>query len=542
MYILGINAGHDASVCLLEDDRVVYAITEERLTQVKHQAGFPHQGIVEVLKIVKPTDISFVAFSHMTKWDNFKKEVSGEYVKKVGYYGKLFKIMPPWVTLRTERELRKTGITAPIRCVEHHIAHQYSGIAQSGFTKAISVSLDAWGDYKSYLANIMTNGELEYITHASKYDSVGAMYTAATLLCGFESNEGEGKTMGLAPFGKPTAKSIFQRMVAYKNLNFYTPERMFKFTLGSNYTQMHIQEKSKIFDALQPYTKEDIAASAQEHLEEMLMQLTEDLVKAYGIKDFIFSGGVFLNCVANGKILKNMHDVFIQPNAGDAGLSLGAAYKVYFDVTGKLPSKQVESVYYGNEFSDEEIKDAIKKAGLKAEKADTSQVASYLSKGRIVGWFQGKDEWGPRALGNRSILADPRRPENKDIVNNKVKHRESWRPFCPSLLEEYGKDYFEDYHYTPFMILNFKVKNNKIPAAMHIDKTARPQTVSKKQNERYYNLLKEFNKITRVPVLVNTSYNLRGFPMVHRPEEAIRDYLKTEMDVLVLGDYLLRKK
>ncbi|MDP1694550.1 MAG: carbamoyltransferase C-terminal domain-containing protein [Candidatus Woesearchaeota archaeon] len=544
MNILGINYGHDASVCLLRDDKVEYAITEERITRIKHQAGFPIESIKEVLKRIKPEEIDYIALAWFGPVKNFTTLFTSAYWRKVAVYKRPFKLLPPWTTINEVKILRKLGIQCPVKYIEHHIAHQFSSIAQSGFKKCLSISIDGWGDGKSYYSALWENEELKYIAHNDRFSSLGSFYSMATLLCGFESNEGEGKTMGLAPYGKPTLLKTFEKVIAYKNLKFYTPERLFRFYAKMKGYQFELMPDSKILEVTKNVKKEDIAASAQTHAENLVLQLSQDLKDQYGLKKFALSGGFFLNCVTNGKILSDLKldELFIQPHAGDGGLALGAAYKVYHELTGQLPEKQVDQVYYGNEFTDEEIKTAIKKYNLKYEAADTGEVAELLSKGKIVGWFQGKDEWGPRALGNRSILGDPRRAENKDIINNKVKHREPWRPFCPSLLEEAGPQYLKDYHRCPFMTINFSVLKDNIPAATHIDKTARPQIVSRQQNPKYYELINEFKKITKVPVLINTSFNLQGEPMVHRPEEAIADYLKTEMDVLVLGNFLMKKR
>ena len=544
MKILGFQFGHDASVCLLEDGKVTYAMTEERITRIKHKAGFPLQSVLEVLKKVKPDEIDHVAMIGTGRWDEFIKYMRKEYWKKCVFYRRPFMVVPPITKLFEHKILKSLGINAPIKYVEHHVAHHFSAIAQSGFKKCMSLSIDGWGDFKSYMANVWEDGKLTRVSDADQYNSVGCFYTMATMLCGFKPNEGEGKTMGLAPYGKPTALPIFEKVIQYKNLKFKTPKRLYKFDPSKDPAHMELLKGSKVLQLIgDKYTKEDIAASAQQHLENMMLNLTDDLVQQYKIKKFALSGGVALNCVTNGLMLQKIQDIFIQPHAGDGGLALGAAYKIHFDETGTLPTQQVEDVYYGNEFSDEEMKVAIAKYNLKHEPLDIPWVAEALSKGKIVGWFQGRDEWGPRALGNRSILGDPRKEENKDILNRKVKHREPFRPFCPSLLEEAGPKWLENYYKCPFMTINFTVKKpEEMVAASHIDHTARPQTVSRKQNKMYYDLIKEFGKITKVPVVIDTSFNVMGEPMVHRPEEAIADFLKTGMDHLVLGNYLVRKK
>jgi len=542
MKVLGIHVGHDSSVCLLEDGRVRYAMTEERLCRIKHKAGFPLQSVLEVLKLVKADEIDFVAMSGVGLWKEFMKKVKKEYWKKCWFYKRPFLLYPPIFKLFEHKMLKTLGITAPIKFVEHHTAHHFSAIAQSGYKKCMSISIDGWGDFKSYMANVWEDGKITPVAESDQYDSVGCFYTMATLLAGFKPNEGEGKTMGLAPYGKHTALPLFQKIISYKNLKFKTPKRWYKFDPSKDPAHMEVLKNSKILRLTKEFSKEDIAASAQQHLEDMMLNLTDDLVDGYGIKQFALSGGVALNCVTNGLMLKKIKDIFIQPHAGDGGIALGAAYKVHFDETGSLPSEQVQDVYYGNEFSDDEIKIDLKKYKLKYEKLDVPWVAEELSKGKIVGWFQGRDEWGPRALGNRSILGDPRKEENKEILNSKIKHREPFRPFCPSLLEEAGKTYLKNYYECPFMTINFEVnKPEDMVAASHIDHTARPQTVTKKQNKKYYEIIQEFGKITKVPILINTSFNVMGEPMVHRPKEAINDFLKTKMDYLVLGNYLVKK-
>jgi carbamoyltransferase len=460
-----------------------------------------------------------------------------------------------------ERELQ-----AKTHFVEHHRAHLASSFFVSPFEKAAVMSIDGFGDMVSGTWGSGEGNKLRLLGEVPFPHSLGVFYTAFTQYLGFPKYGDEYKVMGLASYGEPEHLVEMQRVVqgegvGYKlQLNFFNHHRE-----GASMTwaggapelgPLWGPEMVSTFgparrDGLEPLEDRhrNIAASLQKRLEEVELGMLRELHRTTGLTDLCLAGGVALNCVVNGKILTNtpFRRVYIQPAANDAGTSIGAAYFVHHQLLGSPREFVMDHAYLGPEFNDSEIRSAFEQSGVAFRRVSESQVvdktADALADGKIVGWFQGRMEFGPRALGNRSILADPRRAEMKEILNARIKHRETFRPFAPSILEEATGDYFDQSHPSPFMTLTYNVrpdKLDKIPAPTHVDGTGRLQTVRRDQNQRYYDLIKAFEGRTGVPVLLNTSFN-ENEPICCTPEEAVETFRRTQMDLLVVGDFYAEK-
>ena len=416
-----------------------------------------------------------------------------------------------------------------IQPIEHHITHAYSSFPFSGFDDCYSISVDGYGEMTSTLVYRPGEGKIKEIYVPN---SLGVFYTEITRWIGFDLLQ-EGKTMGLASYG--TKKYDFSKYISYGNGSYKLVPNLAEQLMRDFGERRREGELTK--------EHKDIAYTAQKYVEEVMIHLAQYHV---GKNNLCLSGGVSLNCVANGRILREagIKDIFAQPMANDAGGALGAA--VYLAMQDGYKFEEMYHPYYSEGFNDEEIEKALKQARVKYEyhKDPAGVAAEFLAESKIIGWFQGRMEIGPRALGNRSILADPRKVEMKDIINRRVKHREPFRPFAPSLLEEEMRKYLVDAYPTPFMLLSFEVpdeRKKEIPAVVHVDGTARPQTVTKKQNPLYYELIKQFQKETGIPVVLNTSFNIRGKPIVRTPKDALAMFYTEDMDALILGSYVIKK-
>lgn len=453
---------------------------------------------------------------------------------------------------------------AQFHYVEHHVAHAASSYYSSPFDHAAVITLDGLGDFASMLWGAGKGVDLDIEDFVLFPHSLGFYYTAITQYLGFPKYGDEYKVMGLASYGEARYKNEFERIVR--------PGRDLDFSLGLRYFTHHRQGADMSWDghelrqsvlfsaelerllgpARQPDSPieqrhQDIAATLQWRLEEVVIELLNRLYDKLKVPNLCYSGGVAFNCVANGMILERtpFQEIYIQPAAGDAGLAVGAAQYVQHQVLGKPRNFSMPHAYWGPEHTPERIGGALDKVGLPYLKMDVpnlvEKTAVLIAEGGIVGWFQGRTEWGPRALGNRSIVADPRRPDMKDILNNRIKHREHFRPFAPSILEEDTGHWFEKDYPSPFMLMAYPVREEKraqIPAPTHVDGTGRLQTVSRQSNPSYWELINAFKKETGVPALLNTSFN-DNEPVVNTPEEAIRCYTRTKMDALVMGPYLV---
>ena len=577
MYILGINAYHaDASAALVCDGKLVAAAEEERFNRIKHCAGFPYQAVKYCLDAagIKPEELTHIAVARDTRANLDKKLL---YALKIPQMA-LRRLAPQGKFAGIKEDVAKAldvdpaALTAEVTRGEHHKAHLASAFFVSGFEDAALLSVDGLGDFASTMWGVGRGNDLTIDGSIAFPHSLGFFYTAITQYLGFPRYGDEFKVMGLASYGQPEFQEEFAKIVLLEDRKGKP-----KFNLGLDYFVHHkvgsditwdegIPGIGKLFsdhlekrlgaarEANAPVEQRhfNIAASLQARLEDSVMALLNRLHEMHGVKRVCLAGGVAYNCVANGKIFDRtpFEQVYVQAAAGDAGLAIGSAFYVQHQVLGQPRDFVMDHAYWGPEFSNEKIRTALSRIqdlGFRiSEFADDTiakETAQRIADGRIVGWYQGRLEFGPRALGNRSIVVDPRRAEMKDILNSRVKHRESFRPFAPSILEDRVGEYFERSHPSPFMLMAYEVKPEKravIPAPTHVDGTGRLQTVNRDQNPRYWQLITEFDRLTGVPVVLNTSFN-DNEPVVCKPEEAIDCFQRTKMDVLAIGNFLVEK-
>ncbi|MEO0241397.1 MAG: carbamoyltransferase C-terminal domain-containing protein [candidate division WOR-3 bacterium] len=579
MVILGINLYHpDSSACVAVDGKLLAAVEEERFKRIKHYAGFPEESIKFCLKKagVDIKDVDYITIPRNVKARILNKIFYGIKIPKLAFrrinaWKKTFDLKNK---ISEIFDISPEKIKAKIVNVEHHRAHIASSFFVSPFEKSFLFSADALGDFASTMWGIGEGNKIKILGEIKFPHSLGFYYTAITQYLGFLKFGDEYKVMGLAAFGEPEFEEEFEEILKIKSRLFKLGLKYFvhhkKLTdlnfegypeidiLFSSYLEKRLGKKREPCESIER-RHQNIASTLQFRFEKVLFHILNSLYSYYklNLKNLCLSGGCAFNCVANGKIFDNtdFENIYIQPAAGDAGLSIGSAFYLYNQILKNKRDFIMEHAYFGPEYSDDEIekeilnrKNEIINRGFKIEKIIDEDLlckitAKYISEGKIVGWFQGKTEWGPRALGARSILCDPRRKEMKDILNKRIKNREPFRPFAPSIIEEKVSDYFEKTHTSPFMLFAYKVKTNKrdlIPAVVHVDGTARLQTVSKKTNPLYYKLLKEFENLTNIPLLLNTSFN-ENEPIVNKPEEAIDCFLRTKMDVLVIGKFVIHE-
>jgi len=581
MNILGINAYHgNASAAIVCDGRLIAAVEEERFNRVKYAAGFPAAAIRYCLKEAGLTlsNIDHVAVPrnpyarlgtklfYALRMPSFARERTKVLVK--------FKGIPEALAQAFDVDPKK--IAANFHRIEHHQAHLASAFYCSPFERAALLSADGLGDFASTMWGTGSGSRMEIDGVVTFPHSLGLYYSAVTQYLGFLKFGDEYKVMGLAAYGQPEQLEQFRDIA-----RFDAASKSNGFKLGLDYfvhhrtgPKMSWAEADKTPVLGKMFSKEmerrlgpvrppeqpldqrhrNLAASLQTRLEEVYLGLLKKLAARTGMKAVCLAGGVAFNCVANGKIFDAtpFEQVYVHPAAGDAGLAVGSAFYVWHQILGKPRSFVMDHAYWGPGYSNEEIRRAIDSNGIAQkgyaiaklnEQELMKQAATIVADGKILGWFQGRAEWGPRALGNRSIVADPRRPEMKEILNQRIKHREIFRPFAPSILAEATAEYFEKSHPSPFMMLAYAVrpeKRAKIPAPTHVDGTGRLQTVAREANPRYHALISAFRDLTGVPVVLNTSFN-DNEPIVCRPEEAIDCFERTKMDALVLGDILITR-
>jgi carbamoyltransferase len=581
MNILGINAYHgNASAAIVCDGRLIAAVEEERFNRVKYAAGFPAQAIRYCLNAAGLTlsDIDHVAVPrnpyarlatklfYALRMPSFARERAKVLVKFTG--------IPEALACAFDADPKK--ITAKFHRIEHHQAHLASSFYCSPLERAALLSADGLGDFASTMWGTGSGSHMKIDGVVTFPHSLGLFYSAVTQVLGFLKFGDEYKVMGLAAYGQP------DQLEALRDIVRFDPRSADNgFSLGLDYFSHHrtgpemswaeadkTPSLGKLFStemekrlgpargperALEQRHR-DLASSLQARLEEVYLGMLKKLAEHTGLKAVCLAGGVAFNCVANGKIFDAtpFEQVYVHPAAGDAGLAVGAAYHVWHQILGKPRSFVMDHAYWGPEYSRDEIRQAIDSNGLSQSGCTIAELpeeelmrhtAAIIADGKIAGWFQGRAEWGPRALGNRSIVADPRRPEMKEILNQRIKHREIFRPFAPSILAEATSEYFEKSHPSPFMTLAYSVrpeKRAKIPAPTHVDGTGRLQTVTREANPRYHALISAFRDLTGVPVVLNTSFN-DNEPIVCRPEEAIDCFQRTQMDALVLGDFLITR-
>ena len=566
MYTLGISCYyHDSAAAILKDGETIAAIEEERFSRKKFDDGFPKLAINWCLEQAKlsPNQINSVAFydKPVLKFERLLDNYIA--VAPKGLYSFL-DIIPKWIHRRLwiKDEIMKklNGFKGKIIFPEHHISHAAHAFFTSPFTDSAILTVDGVGEWSTTGFGSAHDTKIE-ITHDIRWPhSLGLFYSAFTYFLGFKVNEGEYKLMGLSAYGKPVYYDlILDELIDVKNDgSIHLNMKYFAFTYDKVMTNQNFSNLFGIQPRKEGQKMEqihyDIASSAQLVLEDILLKMVDHVYKKTKQKNLCFGGGVALNGVANHRILKDgpFEKLHIPPSPGDAGSAVGCAQYSYFCHEKNRREIQFDAeriqnnIYLGPSFSNDEIKLYLDTNNIeykffeREELLETS--AKLITEGNVVGWFQGRMEWGPRALGNRSILADPRLPAMKDILNKKIKHRESFRPFAPSILEEYVSEYFELDVPSPYMLLVAKVKKpDKIPAVTHVDGTGRLQSVSKHVNPLYYDLINKFYEKTGVPVIINTSMNVMGEPIVNTPEQAHAMILKTDMDYLVMGNFILSK-
>ena len=591
--ILGISAFyHDSAAALVVDGKIIAAAQEERFTRKKHDSNYPHNAVEFVLKFgkLKLSDIDYIVF-YEKPFLKFERLLETYVAFAPRGFIQFIKSMPSWLK---EKLFQKNLLMKLLRnhdsnfknekkifFSEHHLSHAASAYFPSPFNEAIILTADGVGEWATTTVAIGKGKDLSIKKEIHFPHSLGLLYSAFTYYIGFKVNSGEYKLMGLAPYGKPKYVDLIKDNLIdiKKDGSFKLSQEYFDYATG---LKMTTSKFDKLFGSSPRDSKKDritqfhmdIAASIQKVTEEVMLTLAESLKNEYKINNFCLAGGVALNCVANGKILKEkiFDNIWIQPAAGDAGGSLGAALALWH-LERKNPrvinrDDDMQGSYLGPEYSQEEIKKELDRLGaiyqVKDEDEILAQTADDLAEGNAIGWFQGRMEFGPRALGARSILADPRSEKMQKNLNLKVKFRESFRPFAPSVLREDISEWFELNEESPYMLLVSKIdsskiiemtneqknlfgidklniKRSKIPAVTHVDYSARIQTVNENTNLKYYRLLKKFKEKTTCPILVNTSFNVRGEPIVNTPEDAFKCFMGTNLDNLVIGNCYLKK-
>lgn len=590
--ILGISAFyHDSAAALVVDGETIAAAQEERFTRKKHDPAYPAKAIDYVLSEggLELNQVDYVAF-YDKPFLKFERLLE-TYVAHAPKGLKSFRMaMPIWLReklflkfllIRELKKLYKTFDPEKLFFAEHHFSHAASAFYSSPFEEAVVLTLDGVGEWATTSVAIGKGNKLDIRKEIHFPHSLGLLYSAFTYYTGFKVNSGEYKLMGLAPYGEPRYKGlILEKIVDLKeDGSFRIDQSYFNYTTGLTMTSKQFSDlfgqparKPELADLTQFHM--DIAASIQEVTEEILLTMTRSLANEYSIPNLCMAGGVALNCVANGKISRAQYfkNIWIQPAAGDAGGALGAAQAVWYrelNMPRKVNSKDsMRGTYLGPSYDQETIEEELTKCKANFETVSEDQMveqtAQALSEGKTIGWIQGRMEFGPRALGGRSILADPRSPTMQKLLNLKVKYRESFRPFAPSILLEDVAEWFDLRIDSPYMLLVANVHESKqipmtkaqqqlfgieklnitrshIPAVTHVDYSARIHTVNQETNPRYYALIKRFKELTGCPVLVNTSFNVRDEPIVATPEDAFKCFMGTEIEMLVIGNAIVRK-
>jgi len=569
MIILGLNCFHgDASAALFQDGELIAAVEEERFNRFKHSGGFPSNAVRWCLYKggIDPREIDYVAIPRKSSAHILRKLIWAARLPVLSA-GRL-KALKRFISLKEQLAscfgLKADDIKADFKFVEHHLAHMSSSFYTSTYKNSAVVSIDGMGDHASMVWGIGQDKELIIKDYVHFPHSIGFLYTAITQYLGMKAYGDEYKTMGLASYGNPKYEDVFEQIIKLGN--------SIDFKLDLNYFTHHNKGINMTFETGEPYIgtmfsdklidtfgaprvpgsqvtshHKDIASSLQKRIETVVLELLRRIKHSSSQQNLCYAGGVAFNCVLNGRILDEtgFNNLYIQPAAGDAGLAIGASLFVYHHVLGNPRKFAMKHSYWGPEYSNDQIHDVLKDSGSKFSTKDESYISDYiaskLAEGKIVAWYQGKAEWGPRALGNRSILADPRNKDMKEILNQKIKNRETFRPFAPSVLREKASEWFEDTTDSPFMLITYKARKDKIkymPAPIHVDGSARIQTVDQLTNPLYWNLINHFENKTGVPALINTSFN-ESEPIVDTPQQALQTFKRTNMDILVMGNYVI---
>ena len=586
MNILGLSAFyHDSAACLLQDGKIIAAAQEERFTRKKHDASFPKNAVEFCLKKggIQVSDLDYVGFydKPFIKFERILETYLGIAPKGIKQY---LAAIPIWLKdkLWTRTNIRnKLGYSGTVLFAQHHESHAASAFFPSPFQEAAILTMDGVGEWATTSIASGKDNKIELLQELHFPHSLGLLYSAFTYYLGFKVNSGEYKVMGLAPYGKPIYSDLIrEHLIDLKEDGSFRMKMDYFDYLGG--MAMTNQKFASIFNhparkAESNLTQKemDIAASLQEVTEEIMLKMARHIRYLTNMKNLCLAGGVALNCVGNGKILKEkiFEKIWVQPAAGDAGGALGVALCIWHQIMGnnRLTNGKdtMRGAYLGPHFKESEIKNFLDSNEIPYRQVNESQltklVSTDLQKGKVVGWFQGPMEFGPRALGGRSIIGDPRNPKMQSTMNLKIKYRESFRPFAPSVLAEKVDEWFEMDEESPYMLMVAEVRKDKrismtkeqnklfgidllnvpksqIPAITHVDYSARIQTVHEDTNKRYYDLIKEFEKETQCAVLINTSFNVRGEPIVCTPEQAYRCFMRTEMETLVLENFIIDKK
>lgn len=562
MKVLGVHLGHDSSAALVIDGKIIADVAEERFTRIKHYSGLPLKSIGYCLKAanlaMKDIDVIALPTEGQVPELNFIFDLNDERKQQKPLRGRILDIarnftkgslIGPPIYFKNFPAAKHTQIAH----VNHHLAHAASAYYTNPLNeKQLIVTMDGIGSGISVGIWRGENGKIELLQKFGGDGSLGWFYSAVTEALGWWHGDGEGKTMGLAPYGNfEKCRGVLEPFYPkYENGELIEPHDFgrISFWNEAGAIQWHMDESADILKLIEKHGRENIAAEAQRVLEEQAKKIIFPWLEKEKTANLTCAGGVFLNVKLNQKLWESgkikHHHIF--PNAGDSGLAVGAALEVYFRHNPGHEKFKIEDLYWGPEYSDKEIEDMLKLRNLKYKRIDDPEAfaAQQLADDKIVAWFQGRMESGPRALGNRSILMSANKAENKDIINARVKFREAFRPFCPSLLWEKREDYLEHCRDEFFMITSFtckKEKRDKVPAVVHADYTLRPQTVKKEFNERYWNLINEFGRLTGEYLVLNTSFNVMGEPVINHPREAIRCFYDNGLDVLIMNNFVLSK-
>ncbi len=559
MNILGISSFyHDAAACLIRDGQVVAAASEERFTRKKHDQDFPINAIRYCLTEGKllVDDLDYIGF-YEKPFIKFQRILQSHVACFPRSFSAFLRAIPSWLHQKLaipdliKEELQYEG---PVYMIEHHLSHAASAFLVSPFREAALLTVDGVGEWSTATWGRGKDTEIELFNEIRFPHSLGLLYTAFTYYLGFKVNSAEYKVMGLAPYGEPRyRKQVDELIDVAEDGSFRLNMDYFGYHYGLRMTTERFHDlfggppRQPEGEVTQRH--QDIAASVQAVLEEVLLRMAHSLYRETGLESLCMAGGVALNCVANGRILRDgpFQNLFIQPAAGDAGGALGVAAYIQHSMLGRPREYVMSHAFLGPSFGSDEIRAFLRVKGAVFEELDRAELlettARAIAAQEVVGWFQGRMEFGPRALGSRSILADARKPENRDRVNQKIKFRESFRPFAPAVLVERAKEYFDLDHESPFMLLVAQSVDGarRLPATTHVDGSARIQTVDADTNPLFYELLHAFDRLTGTPVLINTSFNVRGEPIVGSPADALRCFLETGMDMLVIDRFILRK-
>jgi carbamoyltransferase len=561
-YVLGLSCFyHDSAAALLRDGEIVAACQEERLSRKKHDSAFPSRAVKYVLKEagIGPEQLDAVGFydKPLLKFERMLSTYIATFPKSFNSFRKAIPVWlheKLWVPALIRKELRP--YKGPILFAEHHMSHAASCFLVSPFEEAAILTVDGVGEWATASFGVGRSGDITLFKEIRFPHSLGLLYSAFTYYLGFKVNSAEYKVMGLAPYGKPVHYDRIMKEMVHLNEDgsFKLNMDYFSYDYGLRMTNGRFSE----FFGGPPRKPEtwmterefDIAASIQKVCEEIVLRMARYIHRETGLTNLCMAGGVALNCVANGRVIREtpFKNLFVQPAAGDAGGAVGVAHYLYNTIEKQPRGKAWTHAYLGPAYSDAEVAAFLDGAGAKYRTLDdralVGESARLIAQGNVVGWFQGRMEFGPRALGGRSILADPRDARMRDTLNMKIKFREGFRPFAPSVLADKASQWFDIDCDSPYMLLVAQVREGRrcIPSVTHVDNSARLQTVTRAESPLYYDLIAEFEKLTGVPVIINTSFNVRGEPIVCTPRDAYLCFMRTNMDHLVLGHHLLDKK